>query len=317
MNDQDLLNELKEATKAQIAKEEGIVETNKEEPVDAQVETQKESLDVSEEQPEYSEIEKEALSQGWKPNYNGPNKKSAEDFVRDGSFFKKIAEQKQQIQELKDAFKNLSSHQQKVEKAAYQKALNDLKKQRDSAIEQGDVLTANQLDEHIYSTRDQIKTFESSETVNQSPVVSKEELHDFSSRNKEWFNVALLNKNPSELSGKELQDYKMTKAAFTYDDYLGMKVKSGELNLSPQEALKEVENFIRDTYADRFSNPKRDEAASTSKSTSSNSASLGKLTSKLTDRQKELYKMYVSFDPKFGSLEDYAKQLDSIGELKK
>ena len=44
----------------------------------------------------------QAEAEGWQADFDGDNKKSAKEFLHDGSFFKKIDEQKEEIKQLKD-----------------------------------------------------------------------------------------------------------------------------------------------------------------------------------------------------------------------
>jgi len=283
-------------------------------------ETTESSSEVHTEQhsePQYSEIEKQAIEQGWNPNYEGADKKSAEQYVKDGSFFRKIDAQKKEINELKDAFKQLSSHQKKVEKAAYEKALAEIKATRDAAIEVGDVVKVNALDDHIQQHKENIRRLEQ-ETSTQQPQAPHQAALDFQERNKTWFGNFDKNVDPNTLDEDGKANYRMTKAATTYDEYLGMKVSSGQLKMTPEEAIKAVEDFIKETYPDKFKNPKKEAPQQVLTSTSHESGSAAsKLTSRMTDRQKQQYKMFLSVDPKFGSIEDFAKHLDLIGELKK
>jgi hypothetical protein len=317
--DQQLLKELKEATLAAVEepKQDITLEGTETSGVDEVVPEAEEAQN----EPEYTEIEKQALEQGWNPKFSGPTAKTAEQFVRDGSFFKKIDAQKKEILELKEAFQNMTSHQKKLEKASYERAKAELQAERRAAIEIGDVDTVEHLDLRLDHTKEQLKALDQQPQV-VAPVQNTPDpaAFEFKEKNKSWFNVDLLNKNQADLKGEELQNYKMTKAAFTYDDYLGMKIKSGELNYTPAQALQAVEEFIKDTYADRFSNenPNKESAPAVGRSTTGSTASspTSKLTAKLSDHQKNVYKMYLRADPKFGTLEEYAKQLQDIGDLK-
>ncbi|HEY1645637.1 MAG TPA: hypothetical protein VGF75_04665, partial [Candidatus Saccharimonadales bacterium] len=275
-------------------------------------------------EPLYSDIEKEAMEQGWKPGYDGPNKKSAEQFIKDGSFFKKIDAQNKEINELRQAFKNLSQIQKKTEKVTYEKALAELRAVRDAAVEVGDVERVRSLDPHLDEQKEKIKELDRQAQVEASTEAQvtdqapHQEAVNFRDRNKAWFGN-FNNSNVEALQGDEKRNYQMTKAALAYDDYIGMKVKMGELKISPDQHIKAVEDFIKETYPDKFTNPNRSAPAAVVKSSSASSGdtSTGKLSAHLSDRQKEQYKLYKSIDPKFGTLDEFAKHLDIIGELKK
>ncbi len=316
--DDKLIQELKEATEAM--KQE--LEVKEEIKADVTESTDTSSSETVEERV-YTDIEKQAMAEGWDPK--GP--KSAEQYQHDGSFFKKIKEQKKEIFELKEAFKSMTAHQKKMEKAAYEKALNDFRAERNAAVEIGDVDRVEHLQDKMDSAKEHIKALDMEVKVATASVVDTDSVNkaarSFQETNKDWFDIDLLKKDVSTLQGKELQNYKMTKAAMTYDEYIGMKRNAGDpafKDHTPEQALKAVEDFIKDTYAERFTkeNPNKDAPSAVGKSTASGSSSTGsdKLVSKMTPHQKQVYEMYRRIDPSFGSIEEYAKQLHDIGDLK-
>lgn len=313
--DDKLLQELKEATDAQLNQEEKKEEVNTTAP-----ETPSESDEVeSKEEKEYNELEQEQIKEGWDPT----GSKTAEQFKHDGSFFRKIKELKKENQEIRDAFRNMTSHQKKLEKAAYVRALEDIKAERDAAVEVGDVDLVNALEQRRDNTKAHLEVIEKEEKIvtevqRNEPIPAALEFKD---RNADWFRTELLTQDVKTLKGKDLQDYKMTQKALTYDDYLGLKIEKGLLNYTPEESIKLVEEFIKEEYPDRFSpkeNPNREAAPATGKSTTSSSGNSDlKLVGRMSEQQKSAFNMYQKACPGlYKSIEEYAKQLQEIGDLK-
>lgn len=315
MTDEKLMQELKTAQE-EFSK---IQEPNDEQSEEGGDRTE-ESSDSGTQKDErrYTETEQEAIKQGWNPDFDGPNKKSAEQFVKDGSYFRKIDAQNKEINELRTAFKNVSSHLNKIEKASYEKAFRDIKAARDAAIEVGDITKVHALDEHIEANKTRLRELdqEFKETADEQNKPVHPEALNFQERNKDWFGNFDKSVDPSKLTGTDKTNYKMTRAALTYDDYIGLKIKNGDLKLSPEQAVKAVEDFIKENYEERFENPNKSAPAAVLKSNDS-AGGTKKLTSYMTERQKQQYNMYRSIDPKFGTIDDFAKHLELIGELKK
>lgn len=257
----------------------------------------------------------EALKNGYNPNYNGADKKSPEQYVRDGSFFKKISHQKKEIGELKDAVKDLIQQQQKAERFGYEKALKELVSQKHAAIEVGDIERVNQIDTELDAVKEELR-----KPVETPQVMKEPEVHpaaaDFKERNMTWFGRYDQSKTLSE---EEKENLEMTETALVYDDYLGRMIAEGKAEYSPEQAVQMVQDRIKKYYPHRFENPKKDEPMAVGRPSGVGSGSSNvsaSLVHKLTDRQKQQHELYSSIDPKFGSLEEYAKFLDKIGDLK-
>ena len=257
----------------------------------------------------------QALKDGYNPNYDGPDKKTPEQFVKDGSFFKKIKSLKDETDELKRGMKDLLEFNRKIEKQTYEKALSDFKAMRVEAIEQGDVVKAEALDEHIYNEREKLKSFEE-----QVPQVQQQEVHPAAvafKDNNPWFRPDLMSRSEASLSQEEMEFREMTEEAIAHDELLGRRLPEGRINSTPEENMKAIEDRIRRLYSHKFENPKKSEPSPVGKSTvAADVSSKNDLVSRMTEHQKGVYEMYKRMDPKFSSIEEYAKTLDKIGDLK-
>lgn len=123
---------------------------------------------------EYTEVEQEAMKDGWIPPDRfdkadtGKNFISAEKFVENGSFFKKINSQKERIEQLEGDFKQLNSHYEKVAENEHRKAeeqykdeIDALKAKKIEAIKDGD-------GELVVAIEDQIESIDKPE-LDKSP----------------------------------------------------------------------------------------------------------------------------------------------------
>lgn len=106
-----------------------------------------------EQEPQYTEIELQAMEQGWVPLDKWTGKKeehrSAREFVDRGELLAKIRSQSGQMQELKGMIQHLSEHNKKVYEKGYEKAIADLKRDRAVAIKEGDVELVEAIDQQI------------------------------------------------------------------------------------------------------------------------------------------------------------------------
>lgn len=105
------------------------------------------------EAPQYTELELEAMKQGWKPldQWEGEPEKhrSAREFLDRGELLGVQKQMRDELRELRNQIRFMSEHQRKVQSAAYEQALKDLRAQKAEAIERGDGQAAVILDEQI------------------------------------------------------------------------------------------------------------------------------------------------------------------------
>ena len=102
---------------------------------------------------EYSDIERQAIDQGWDPNYEGDNKRSAREFVDRGELLGKIKSQSAEIKAVHKLAAELSQHNKNVQAAAYEQALRDLKDAKVKALDEGKHGKTLKLDDAIDQTK--------------------------------------------------------------------------------------------------------------------------------------------------------------------
>lgn len=260
--------------------------------------------DVSEQEtPEFTEVEKKAMELGWKADYKGDDAVDADEYVKRGSFFKKIATQKREIEDLKVKFKNLASHLTKTEQSAYDRAIKDILKERDEAVDVGDRQAFEAAEQKLTSKQQEM---EASKDQFEKPTVQPVEVpeaKEWMEKNKTWF-------NEDTPENKEMKE-----AAILVDEFIGKQAKDQGKTLSPAEHLNLVEKRIKQLYPERFENPNREKPAMVGKSTVSKESSKSSLVSKLTPIQRKVAEDLVKTIPGY-TLEKYAEQVNSYGELK-
>lgn len=244
----------------------------------------------------------EAIKMGYNPNYTGANKKTPEQFINDGSFFRKIEAQNQKIEQLSSLIKNLNNHYTEAEKTARKQAYAEAMAARKEAVNNGDSEAFELADLRAQQLQTQLqdeKQVHSSENPIQQADFTKEELA-FYERNKNWFN-------------KDTQEnILMVNEAIAFD-----KIEK-ELHPSmPEiERLTLVEKKIRRLYPEKFENSKRNDPAMVSSSTVSSGGQVKSLAGRLNAHQQEIAKQTKRIDPSF-NIETYAKQLETMGRLEK
>jgi regulator of replication initiation timing len=191
------------------------------------------------ETPQLSEVELQAMELGWKPKEqfdeaSGKKWRTAEDFLDRKTFFDKIDEQHKRIRTLEKGLQAHAEYNAKIEKAAYERALSDLKKQRRAALEEGDTLLAEDLRDRIDEIKEQVQEVKPAQVA---PVELPEPIKQWREKNS-WYE----------------KDTVMTNFA----DGLGNRLVAQ--GYSPTEVLQQVERAVRENFPAKFRNPNKDNA---------------------------------------------------------
>jgi hypothetical protein len=199
-------------------------------------ESKKEEMLV--EEPQYSDVEIQAMEQGWLPkdqweeSGKDPSEwRSAKEFKERGEFFSTIHGLKRENRNLSQGLDALKKHHQFIFDQAYRKAQADLKKERREAIRNEDF---DRLDQ-IESEMDTLQT----EYQNQNQELTKVELQPqeapelaaFVARNS-WYQL-----------DSELRDEA---------DAIGMIYAKRNPGSTPATVLDHVEKTIKKRHADKF-----------------------------------------------------------------
>lgn len=156
---------------AETDKKEDVKIPSKDELLNADSQEPADNTEEHTEEPQYTEIEKQAMAQGWKPKdqWDGdPNQhRSAREYLDRGELLGKIKTQNQQLTEIRAALQQMSEHNRKVYAAGYENAIKELKAQKLAALREGDAEAVMAIDEKIDNTKEQL------EQVKQTPQVPK------------------------------------------------------------------------------------------------------------------------------------------------
>src|ERR1700693_4276605 len=187
---------------------------------------------------EYTEIEEEALAQGWRPKeeYHGDPGKwvNADIFVARAPLFEHIESQKKELKRLQAGMSELQGHYKNVEQATYKKALADLRAEKKVALEQLDADAVIDIDERIDLVKEQQgQALKLVEAQTQETQQIHPEFATWVTRNA-WYN----------------QDRGMR----AYADAVGVDLAATH---SPAQVLVEVEKAIKQRFPERFTNPNR------------------------------------------------------------
>ena len=189
--------------------------------------------------PEISPVEQEALGAGWVPKeeFHGDEHKwvDAAEYLRRGELFKKIDLQGREVKDLRRALVEMKKLHASVRDVEYQRALDTLRAQKKSALEEGDADAVIAADDRIDMVREQqrILAMEPVDIPEESGA-NHPEFGEWTSRNS-W--------------------YQSNGPMRAFADALGMELQGQGLN--PSQVLKKVEVEVRKEFASKFQNPRQ------------------------------------------------------------
>lgn len=252
--------------------------------------TSNENVDA--ELPQYTEIEEQALSQGWRPKdeYNGDPSKwvNADIYVARAPLFEHIESQKRELKKLRDGLNVVNSHYKKIEEVSYKKALADLRAEKKKALEDMDADAVINIDERI----DLVKEQQLQGMRTPDPVAEPNQIHPefqaWTSRNN-WYT----------------QDQSMR----AFADALGRDLAGTH---SPSQVLIEVEKTIKQRFPEKFSNPNREKPGAVEAPRGKGTSTAAKPKYDLSDEERQVMRTLV----RSGVLteEQYVKDLKKIKE---
>jgi hypothetical protein len=230
----------------------------------------KDVVDTTAEVPPHSDAELEAMDSGWVPKeeYKGVEHKwvDAGEFLRRGELFKKIEDQSKQLKDVRSALNEMKKLHGQVREVEYKRALDALREQKRTALQEGDADAVIAAEERIDLVKEQVKQLQSEpQTVQETS--EHPEFTQWTDRNS-WY------KNSGPMKA--------------FADALGQDLaRAGN---SPGEVLKKVEAEVRKEFPNKFRNPNQDKPGSVE-------TGQGRGTSKssftLTDEQRRIMNTFV------------------------
>lgn len=188
------------------------------------------------EAPQPSEIELEAMAHGWRPKEefdesSGKKWRTAEEFMDRKPLFDKIDEQHRRLKTLEQGLNALAQHNKKIEESAYVRALNELKKERKLALEEGDLVKAEEIRDRI----DEVKEQSQAQPAPQQPQ-NDPRFEAWVEKNKWYTTDPMLKK---------------------FADGVAFDLRGQGVN-DPVEFLNSIEREVRTTFPQKFRNPNKD-----------------------------------------------------------
>lgn len=206
-------------------------------------------------QRQYTEIEQQALDQGWRPkeDYEGAPEKwvSADIFVARAPLFEHLDVQKKEIKELRKALKDVARQTGAIRAEEHKRALADLKAEKRAALIDGDADAVIEADEKINLVKD-----EQRRSIEAAKVEMTEEVQ---TRHPEFTNW--VNQN-------SWYDHNAPMKAFA--DALGVQL--AREGLTPKQVLVEVGKQVREEFPNKFKNQNRDKPGAVESSTAKTSS---------------------------------------------
>jgi len=218
-----------------------------------------------EETPELTEIEQKAIEMGWKPQdeFEDEGKEwiPADEFVRRKPLFDKIEVMNRELKNLKGGLEAFKQHHEKVRQIEYQRAMEDLKKQRQEAI-------ADQDAQKAFEVSDKMRALELERQPSQDPVNNP--------AFQEW-----LSDNSWYVADEDLREFA---------DALGTVYAK---KMTPPEVLEKVSYEIRKKFPEKFRNPNRERGSAVETAGGKTRPSSRDDGPKLTDMERQIMNSIV------------------------
>lgn len=267
------------------------------------------NTDVQESQ--LSTVEERAAARGWRPQEEWEGEPDewvdARTFVQKGELMDTIHAERKRANKLekelgtvKSSVDEIRSHYEKMAKAEVEKTLKELKAKRRDALRIDDHETVDEIEEQIEEIKTEKSRIDSAKETN-TPAPLPPEVQS-------W-----LGDNPWADENSSTYDAELASEALAL---LQLEVNRG--GYAGKETLNKVKGKVERLYPEKFNSKTRTTTSidSSDVSTRGNTGPKGgKLASRLTDEQKDIGKKFVSLGA-VKSLEDYAKQLNDMGELR-
>lgn len=247
---------------------------------------------VVETPPQESSVEIKAREMGWRPleEWDGDpdDWRNAREFVDRKPLYEKIDHLSRSLKDTNRVLKALQEHHSKVKEAEFKRAIEYLKTQKKTALEEGDADKVIAIDDQLVD----LKANQQRLVETEQPVQTNEVHPDF---------AAWVARNQWYANNREMR---------RVADSVGLDYAADHPDASPSDVTKFVEARIKKMYPEKFENPNRSKASAVD--TSSQSAKPGKSSDKfeMTEEEERVMKTFV----RSGALskEEYIEQLKLI-----
>lgn len=235
-----------------------------------------------------SETELRASDEGWVPEEEWTGDKDkwrpAKEFLDRGELFKKIDDQNRTVKELKRALDDMKRHHVSVRETEYARALQALKLQKKTALDEGDSATVIRLDDQI----DLVKT----EQTRLAYTAQQPEVEELAPQFVRWVD--------------NNKWYETSQPMKAYADALGRDLAAA--GMKPDDVLKEVEKQVKQEFPNKFRNVNRDKPNSVEGSSTRGGKGTDSFT--LSDEETRVMNRFVRQGVM--TKEQYIKDLKSV-----
>lgn len=243
--------------------------------------------------PDYSAVELKAMEMDWRPleEFSGDEADfiDAKEFVNRKPLFDKIEHQSKQLKNVSKALDALKTHYTKVQETEFNRALQALKNERRSALNEGDGEKFERIDDEIKSVETQIQ--EVRQAANTPAVTDAGNPQVF----QDW-----LGKNSW---------YSNTESMRLYADKVGIDLHAK--GLDPDTVLVRVAEAVRKEFPHKFTNPNKENAPDVGTSRVPGGRS-GKESFQLSDQERHIMNTLIKSDPVRFTKEKYIADLKRV-----
>ena len=191
-------------------------------------------------EPEYTEVEQQAMEQGWKPDgAEGKRNLSAEEFLDRKPLYDRAHKQDKQIKSMQEAIDAMVQQNKSISEREYNRALADLEAKMGDAVDNMDKEAATEVSKEIAA-------LEASKPSPEKPADPNEPPQDFLDflEDNSWYNL-------------QSDDYDVDKSI--YADAIGKQIQARNPDLPVKEMLDQVASKVQEKF--KPTNPNRDKAA--------------------------------------------------------
>jgi hypothetical protein len=218
--------------------------------------------------------ESKALELGWRPESEWEGEPEdfvdAKEFVRREPFFKKIEHQGKELKQLRQALESFKEHHNKVKETEYNRALENLKKARRTAMTEGETEQALLIEDQIEEIQNQKQQIDQDLYRKTREPELRPEFLEWKSQNN-W--------------------YQKDRAMTAFADDLGVEY-AGQ-GLSPEEVLQKVTKEVRKEFPNKFTNPKRDAPSSVEGGSRVRATAVDNVVSEMTEQEVKIMNSIV------------------------
>ena len=242
--------------------------------------------------PEYSAVEVKAMEMGWRPltEFNGDEADfiDAKEFVNRKPLFDKIEHQSKQLKNVSKALDALKTHYTKVQETEFNRALQALKNERKSALNEGDGDKFERISDEIKTVETQIQEVRQAAQTTATDAGNPQVFQDWMGKNS-W--------------------YSNTESMRLYADKVGIDLHSK--GYDPDTVLLKVTEAVRKEFPHKFTNPNKENAPDVGSSRGSSGRSKSD-SFQLSDQERQIMNTLIKSDPVRFTKDKYIADLKKI-----